>query len=53
MPAMEGHGDRSITQKLVEADEVSVIVCEGERRHELALLVSQFARTVSAQMRHQ
>ena len=53
MPAVEGHGDRSITQKLVEADEVSGIAGQREGRHELARLGGRFARTVLAQMLHQ
>jgi hypothetical protein len=53
MPAVEGHGDRSIIQKLVEADEVSGIARQRERRHGLARLGGRFTRTVSAQMLHQ
>jgi hypothetical protein len=53
MTAMEGHGDRSMAQQLLEAHEVTGVSGQDERRHRVAWSRRRFAGAVSAQSLHE
>src|ERR1700730_8184773 len=53
MAAMEGHGNRSPVQQLVEADHLRGLVGQDEWRHRLSDLRRRLARAISAKPRYE